>query len=940
MNGRAVDTCVQVICSPRVGLILLALAGSVAAENRVAPAFQAPAAHALVEPVFEVKAPVPALAGEAWHLLALGADGNPADTLVMGTGPWSGAQSWQAGPLANGIWTLRLEVITAGGTLAGNREIVVGRPQKSGFPRGQALQDAGFRGQPMAEPRGGSLAWVEGITVDGQRGLPRNLHLTDQAGTALPGFPRDLSRDGLATSGCSSPLWITDSAGQAVVVLTQDRLVRFDLGGGPDLPFTFPGEAASELLHFRTPEGLQRLLFASSGPDGCRVHLLDSGLVPLWTSLHPAQTPGARLPLALADLDGDRQPEIYLGTYNGPAASGQLWRLDPADGGSTLFATVPSLVPAQLLSGEITGDWQTDLVLLGSQQTVCAFNSLGLQWTATSAGRNLGLATLADLSGDRRQELCFTDHADQTPTRLRVLDGNGQPLAPLDGLDLGLDQRPGFEPLVADMDGNGQPEILIASGLKDPGAFHGQVRVFSGSGTVLDQWVIGGRPTSPLRLTDLDGDGWLDLLLTDTFNRLNAWHTTSRDPDPGQPLGEPGRGGRSLQVLAGSPPCTAWLDGRLLVQDTLVVAPGDVLCGNRLSLLQGSLVIQGMLDLAEALATGPGTRLEFHPGAQVLHEGLRADVSGTLRLQGPPESGPGVAPLMPVNLATLLNRLDLRLRDQSRLELVDCTLQNLAAPLVLHQGQSLALSGAWLMHGQGIRLDGAALEMDHSLIHAPTAPLELLNGASATISHSTFSSADGTALRVADADLVLHHSLLLNNGLALELEGQAVLLADSCHFQANGLALRVLDQQQPALLQHCDFVDCGGPAIHNLDDQGVLAPDCHWSGSMPNLGPVSSQPASELPYFEPETTAPVFEVRPGPMINGDEPLLAWDPVEYTLNSIPVVVSYRVYRSSEPYGIVGPANLVSTVDTPYYHDGAASGDRVFYAVTVWLGKSAQ
>jgi len=114
--------------------------------------------------------------------------------------------------------------------------------------------------------------------------------------------------------------------------------------------------------------------------------------------------------------------------------------------------------------------------------------------------------------------------------------------------------------------------------------------------------------------------------------------------------------------------------------------------------------------------------------------------------------------------------------------------------------------------------------------------------------------------------------------------------------------------------------------------------DCHWSGSAPNVGPVLVEPTSLQSFYPPETTSPVWDIRPGPMINGDEPLLAWDPVEYTLNGIPVIVRYRVYRSSYPYDLVRPENLVATVDQPCFYDSGTSM-RVFYAVTVWLGKSS-
>ncbi|MCB9475075.1 MAG: VCBS repeat-containing protein [Candidatus Delongbacteria bacterium] len=916
---------------------LLALSCVASGSSRMLASIQAPAQSALVAASFLVQAVVPSQEGESWQLLGLADGSQTPDTLAQGVGTLPGTCSWQVGPLENGPWTLRIEIVGSTGLRVTTRNVVVGRAQIPGFPKGAAVQETGFTVQPLAEPGAPGLAWVEGIALDGIRGVPQLLHLDDASGLPLPGFPRDLSRDGVESCRYSSPVWLSTGAEPSLALLGVTQLVRYSTNGTLLASHSFDGVAASELIHFHTLAGEPRLLFASIGGTHSQLHLLDEDLVSLWVSDFPAQIPGSNLPLALADLDGDLNPEGWLGLYEQSSDLGQLWRINLADGGASLFGNVPGLMPAQLLSGEMTGDLATDLVMCGSQDAVSAWDANGLLWLRHSLGRSFSRGSLVDLDGDGRQEFCFTDHADGSQTHLRLLNGQGEPCGPLDGQTLGLDQRLGFEPLAADMDGDGDQDLILATSLKDPTVLHGQVRVLDGQGELLDHWVLAGKPTSALRLQDLDGDGTSELLLTDTFNRLNAWNTPSRDSRPGLPFGEIGRGGRTLKVITGSPQGSAWLDGRLLLQDSLVVDEGMVLSGHTLTLLSGQMIVRGCLSLSEGIRVNAGALLHFDSGSQVSQPGMPLEVAGTLSLHGEVVNNLGAQPLQPSSLASILNNSQLVTESGARLELVDCTLAGLTNRLVLGPGQELSLNGVWLMAGKGIHLEGASLVMDHSVLHADSLALSLKAGSQAQIHNSTFSSASTLALQVADSDVQLTSSYLLNNLQGIEVSGQSTLLADSCHFQGNGISLTVMGDADAVSVLHSDFVESGATAVRNLGSGQLLASWCYWNELQPTTGDVQALPQSDQAWFPPETTAPVFEVRPGPMINGDEPLLSWDPVEYTLNGIPVVVSYRVYRSTEPYDLVRPENLVATVSTPSWQSQNAP-PRCFYAVTVWLGKT--
>lgn len=85
-------------------------------------------------------------------------------------------------------------------------------------------------------------------------------------------------------------------------------------------------------------------------------------------------------------------------------------------------------------------------------------------------------------------------------------------------------------------------------------------------------------------------------------------------------------------------------------------------------------------------------------------------------------------------------------------------------------------------------------------------------------------------LPATDSQVALHQTYLLNNQVGIEASGNGSLLADSCHFQANGTALRVTGNGFTVQAVHSDFVDCGGPAIVNLGQTPLQAMDCHGSG--------------------------------------------------------------------------------------------------------------
>ena len=115
--------------------------------------------------------------------------------------------------------------------------------------------------------------------------------------------------------------------------------------------------------------------------------------------------------MVVGDFNGDGRPDLaYLGSPNY-----LVIRFQPKEGewSETLEFRIPDLNPLRgnLATGDLDGNGQSDLVVLGKFETSVFFQSKGklspprqLMNTSTQ----LGLATVHDLDGDGRQDLCYT----------------------------------------------------------------------------------------------------------------------------------------------------------------------------------------------------------------------------------------------------------------------------------------------------------------------------------------------------------------------------------------------------------------------------------------------------------------------------------------------------------------------------------------------------
>ncbi len=254
---------------------------------------------------------------------------------------------------------------------------------------------------------------------------------------------------------------------------------------------------------------------------------------------------------------------------------------------------------------------------------------------------------------------------------------------------------------------------------------------------------------------------------------------------------------------------------------------------------------------------------------------------------------------------------------------------------------AVGFSNSWLRNQElSLIATAGTLTADNTIFEAAAPAIIADQSSQVDFSDCIFLNANNEAILLHNSSCSVSGSLFITNHIGVFTRDSSTLDLSSTLFQGNHIALQVDATYCTVEVHHSSFWGNWDFDIVNGSLNTVNAQQNYWSeGSCIGSGPVdASAPLPETPC-EPQilSNEPIIIVPLPPLADGDEPLMWNSAGKFTDSGLPVDPTYRIYRSTDPYAVFLPENVIAMTQDTYWCDPNPPAGSGFYCVTYAINR---
>lgn len=254
-------------------------------------------------------------------------------------------------------------------------------------------------------------------------------------------------------------------------------------------------------------DGFKEILIGNEGQYIC-CYDKDGNL--LWTYDTNFRSPKC----TLYDIDGDGELEVF--TIYSLAPENWLVALRGTDGSVKYHADIEDDFydyPPPPSVGDVNGDGNPEIIVPTKNTITCVSKDFAILWVYSAPTYNCYAPVLADINKDGKLEIVFQCGNPSEASYVIALDGNGNELWKINtNMIMPLQNGQQGAPAIADIDGDGYPEIIIALYSDVPLEANGQIWCIDRNGNVKWKTTLPKKVSFHPAIGDVDGDGDLEIL--------------------------------------------------------------------------------------------------------------------------------------------------------------------------------------------------------------------------------------------------------------------------------------------------------------------------------------------------------------------------------------------------------------------------------------------